>query len=88
MAATTRLFQPRLVAVAWALTSLLSLALLHAPHAGAVIYYLFVAVGWPFFYYDQHATTAGLCVSAVGQLLYVSAAQPLLLWLYRTIQES
>ena len=40
VAATTRLFQPRLIVVAWVLTSLLSLVLLRAPHAGAAIYYL------------------------------------------------
>lgn len=88
VAAITSLFRPRLVVIAWVLTSLLSVVLLRSSHAGAVIYYLFVIVGWPFFYYDQHATIGGLCASVVVQLVYVSVAQPLLFWLFRTSRRS
>jgi hypothetical protein len=86
--ATTKFFRPWLVALTWVLTSLLSLMLLSAPHAGASVYYLFLVVGWPFIYYDHHMTVAGLCVSVAGQLLYVSVVQPLLFWLYRTIEKA
>jgi hypothetical protein len=73
--ARTKLLRPRLVAIAWCLATLISLLLLRAPHAGPGIYYVFVAIGWPYFYYDEQGTAVAFCLSAFVELAYVVGVQ-------------
>jgi hypothetical protein len=67
---------------------MLSLVLLKASHAGPEIYYFFVIVGWPFFYYDQHGTLGALAISGLVQLIFVSAVQFVLSLLWRVWHKS
>ncbi len=83
MLAQNKLFRPRLVLVMWCLTTLLSFALLSAPHAGVFFYYLFIVIGWPFYYYDQHRTILVFCLSALVQLSFVGILQVIAAWLVR-----
>lgn len=61
------------VLIGWLTTSILALLLLRAPHAGMIIYLLFSACCWPFFYFGSYWTIATFVASVVVQLCYVLA---------------
>lgn len=58
------------VVMVWTGLTLLSMALWHAPHGGVLVYDVFAAVGWPFFFYLEHWNTSSFFVSLSVEGVY------------------
>jgi len=58
------------VAIVWAVLTLLSMLLWNAPHGGALVYYMFTVIGWPFFFYLEHLDANSFLASFLVEGVY------------------
>jgi uncharacterized membrane protein len=65
--------------ILWILSSIAGLVLTHSVHAGPFLYYLFLALAWPFIYFADEPNWASFALSTSLQLIYVAAVVAVLL---------
>lgn len=58
--------------ITWVVMVIVSILLTHTTHTGPFLYYLFIAIGWPFLHYLRENTSMAFGISLAMEFAYVS----------------